>query len=31
MDMILNKIEELELNVSKYREHIYKNMNDKSV
>ena len=28
MDMILNKIEELELNVSKYREHIYKNMND---
>ena len=29
MDMILKKIEELELNVSKYREHIYKNMNDK--
>tara|TARA_B110001452_G_scaffold257612_1_gene251979 strand:+ start:1142 stop:2173 length:1032 start_codon:yes stop_codon:yes gene_type:complete len=28
MDMILKKIEELELNVSKYREHIY-NMNDK--
>lgn len=26
MDMILKKIEELELNVSKYREHIYKNM-----
>ena len=31
MDIILKKIEELELNVSKYREHIYKNMNDKSV
>ena len=29
MDMILKKIEELELNVSKYREHIYKNMNEK--
>jgi len=26
MDMILKKIEELELNVSKYREHIYKNI-----
>ena len=26
MDMILKKIEDLELNVSKYREHIYKNM-----
>ena len=26
MDTILKKIEELELNVSKYREHIYKNM-----
>ena len=29
MDMILKKIEELELNVSKYREHINNNMNDK--
>ena len=27
MDLILKKIEELELNVSKYREHIYKNLN----